>query len=160
MARCAGPRSAAPLPRGKPPPNTIPADSGSTTTCRQKYWRTSSSTAVLPAPGPPVSTIRLRTCCWLQAHSRIGGAHEHRHIIPIPFHLARPLQLLAPMLIRATPETRAAAERAGALAAACTLIGALASGPLALLVVHATHPQPDWQDARVFAEHYHPIQTL
>lgn len=64
------------------------------------------------------------------------------------------------MLTRATPDTQAAAERTGALAAACTLIGAIASGPLAMFVVHVTHPQPEWQDARVFAQHYHPIQTL
>jgi hypothetical protein len=57
-------------------------------------------------------------------------------------------------------DDRRPALRAGALAAACTLIGTLASGPIALFVLHTTHPQPDWQDARVFARHYHPIQSL
>jgi hypothetical protein len=50
--------------------------------------------------------------------------------------------------------------RAGIVAATCTLMGALMSGPIALLVVAKTHPQPAWQDARTFVEHYHPMQTL
>jgi hypothetical protein len=29
-----------------------------------------------------------------------------------------------------------------------------------LVVVHATHPQPPWKSAAVFAESYHPIQAL
>ncbi len=41
-----------------------------------------------------------------------------------------------------------------------TLFGALLSGPLSLLLVTATHPQPAWQDAAVFVRHFHPLQTL
>ena len=53
-----------------------------------------------------------------------------------------------------------AACRTGAAAAGCTLAGTLASAPVAMFIVHATYPQPDWQNAHVFAEHYHPIQSL
>lgn len=50
--------------------------------------------------------------------------------------------------------------RAGIVAATVTLVGALASGPLAQLVVAGTHPQPPWQDARTFVAKYHPVQAL
>lgn len=50
--------------------------------------------------------------------------------------------------------------RAGVWAAGSTLLGIVLSGPLALLVVNATHPQPAWRDAEVFARSYHPIQLL
>ncbi|HPG39470.1 MAG TPA: hypothetical protein PLP19_00595 [bacterium] len=40
------------------------------------------------------------------------------------------------------------------------MAGVLLSGPLGLLVVTQTHPQPAWQDARLFLEYYHPVQTL
>jgi len=39
------------------------------------------------------------------------------------------------------------------LGAAGTLLGVILSGPLAVLVVNATHPQPAWESARVFAQH-------
>jgi hypothetical protein len=55
---------------------------------------------------------------------------------------------------------RRAACRIGRGAAACTLAATLSSGPVALVIVRSTHPQSDWQSARVFAEHYHPIQSL
>jgi hypothetical protein len=41
-----------------------------------------------------------------------------------------------------------------------TLSGALLSGPLSLLLVNATHPQPEWRDAASFVRHFHPLQTL
>src|SRR4051794_12213144 len=41
-----------------------------------------------------------------------------------------------------------------------TLAGALLSGPISLVLVNATHPQPPWQDSAVFVRQYHPIQTL
>jgi len=34
------------------------------------------------------------------------------------------------------------------------------SGPLALLVVNATHPQPPWRDAALYARSYHPVQVF
>ncbi|HEV8550101.1 MAG TPA: hypothetical protein VGQ57_13750 [Polyangiaceae bacterium] len=40
------------------------------------------------------------------------------------------------------------------------LAGAILSGPVGLLVVGMTHPQPAWHDAATFVAHYHPIQTL
>jgi hypothetical protein len=41
-----------------------------------------------------------------------------------------------------------------------SMAGALLSGPLALAVVGAAHPQPPWQDAATFAANYHPVQLL
>lgn len=38
--------------------------------------------------------------------------------------------------------------------------GTVLSGPVALLVLAKTHPQPAWQDAERFVAHYHPIQLL
>jgi hypothetical protein len=40
-----------------------------------------------------------------------------------------------------------------------TVAGALLSGPIALSLVEATHPQPEWRDAATFATHFHPVQT-
>lgn len=50
------------------------------------------------------------------------------------------------------------AERLARWGAWGTLFGVLLSGPFAVLAVNASHPQPPWQNASVFAEHYHPIQ--
>jgi hypothetical protein len=50
--------------------------------------------------------------------------------------------------------------RAGSHAAVCALFGAVLSGPVAMVVVNATHPQPTWQGPATFARSYHPIQTL
>jgi hypothetical protein len=47
----------------------------------------------------------------------------------------------------------------GVWAAAATLVGILLSGPLALVLVNRTHPQPSWTSAEVFARSYHPIQS-
>jgi hypothetical protein len=41
-----------------------------------------------------------------------------------------------------------------------TLCGTLLSGPLSLVLVTATHPQPAWAGAAPFVRHYHPLQTL
>ncbi len=38
--------------------------------------------------------------------------------------------------------------------------GSLLSGPVALLVVGAIHPQPPWRTAEEFARNYHPLQLL
>jgi len=60
----------------------------------------------------------------------------------------------------AAPARRASACRMGTSAAAGVLVGILLSGPVAVGLVNATHPQPPWQDARVFAQAYHPVQLL
>lgn len=52
------------------------------------------------------------------------------------------------------------ARRAVALSAAVALAGAIASGPVALWLVGATHPQPPWDGADAFVAAYHPIQTM
>jgi hypothetical protein len=59
-------------------------------------------------------------------------------------------------------ESRSAAglNKFGLFGASLTLFGILVSGPPALLLVNATHPQPPWQDAELFARTYHPIQAL
>jgi hypothetical protein len=52
------------------------------------------------------------------------------------------------------------AYRTGRLAALGALLGVLLSGPLAVLLVNTTHPQPRWRDAELFARNYHSIQLL
>lgn len=52
------------------------------------------------------------------------------------------------------------ARRLGAVAAASTLLGIVVSGPLALLVVNATHPQPPWQGPELYARSFHAIQVF
>lgn len=62
------------------------------------------------------------------------------------------------------PRSPASSQRAncrtGVLASLGTLLGFVLSGPLAVLLVQATHPQPPWQSAAVYAKSYHPIQSL
>lgn len=41
-----------------------------------------------------------------------------------------------------------------------TITGVVVSGPLALVLVNALHPQPPWQDPETFVRHFHPMQTL
>jgi hypothetical protein len=41
-----------------------------------------------------------------------------------------------------------------------TIIGVVVSGPLALVLVNALHPQPPWRDPDTFVRHFHPMQTL
>jgi hypothetical protein len=50
--------------------------------------------------------------------------------------------------------------RTGIYGASMTVAGILLSGPLGLLLVWAVHPSPPWEGARVFVEHFHPIQTF
>jgi hypothetical protein len=52
------------------------------------------------------------------------------------------------------------ASRIGVHAAAWTLAGIVLSGPMGLWVVEATHPQPVWTHAAVFAESFHPVQMF
>lgn len=40
------------------------------------------------------------------------------------------------------------------------LVGSILSGPVALAIVGATHPQPSWSGPETFAAHFHRIQTL
>jgi hypothetical protein len=44
--------------------------------------------------------------------------------------------------------------------AACAAAGAVASGPVAMAIVQATHPQPSWRGAEAFVDAYHPVQLL
>jgi hypothetical protein len=53
-----------------------------------------------------------------------------------------------------------APERAVARSAIAVIAGILMSGPIALVVVAAVHPQPDWQGAERFAAELHPVQLL
>jgi hypothetical protein len=46
------------------------------------------------------------------------------------------------------------------LPAFVVLAGAVLSGPVALLVVSQTAPQPPWQSSAVFVAHYNPVQSL
>jgi hypothetical protein len=52
------------------------------------------------------------------------------------------------------------ARQSGVVAAAGVICGVLASGPLAVALVEATHPQPAWHGASLFARSYHPVQLL
>jgi hypothetical protein len=53
-----------------------------------------------------------------------------------------------------------AGRRAVRIAAGAAFVGILASGPLGLLIVARTHPQPAWRDAETFARAYHAVQAL
>ncbi len=50
--------------------------------------------------------------------------------------------------------------RIGMLAAAVVIVGIVISGPLAVALVEATHPQPAWSSPEVLVEHFHPIQVV
>lgn len=41
-----------------------------------------------------------------------------------------------------------------------TLLGIVASGPLAVALVEATHPQPAWSGAERFSQSFHPVQVV
>lgn|GEM_PF-479646 len=58
------------------------------------------------------------------------------------------------------PIAVASQARTGRRAALGVLLGVLLSGPLAVALVSATHPQPAWRDAELFARHYHSVQLL
>ncbi|AHG93258.1 hypothetical protein J421_5723 (plasmid) [Gemmatirosa kalamazoonensis] len=51
-------------------------------------------------------------------------------------------------------------RRALSASAWVALAGTLASGPLGLWLVAATHPQPAWRDADTFARAFHPVQSV
>jgi hypothetical protein len=53
-----------------------------------------------------------------------------------------------------------ATEQTGIYAATLLIAGTLISGPIGLLVVQATHPQPPWVDAATYVANYHPIQSM
>jgi hypothetical protein len=48
----------------------------------------------------------------------------------------------------------------GAVGAILTLVGILASGPLALVAVFLVQPQPPWNGPTLFVHSFHPIQTI
>lgn len=53
-----------------------------------------------------------------------------------------------------------AACRVAAQAALASLLGVFLSGPAAVALVSATHPQPAWRGAELFARSYHVVQSL
>jgi hypothetical protein len=55
-------------------PRPVPADSGRTRTCTQNDGLMSSSTAVLPAPGPPVRTMLRRRCGSRQSQGLMSSS--------------------------------------------------------------------------------------
>ncbi|MEY4579467.1 MAG: hypothetical protein RL701_4170 [Pseudomonadota bacterium] len=57
-------------------------------------------------------------------------------------------------------EAASSSERFGLYSAATAGVGVLASGPIALVTVALTQPQPRWVDARTYVEHFHPLQLL
>jgi hypothetical protein len=61
---------------------------------------------------------------------------------------------------RSTAVTPASPSKLGWTGAACTLAGAILSGPGAMLVVELSYPQPSWRGAEAFVERYHPVQAL
>lgn len=54
----------------------------------------------------------------------------------------------------------AAARKQGLRGAVCTMLGIVASGPLSWLALGVIAPQPEWDGAAAFAEHFHPLQSL
>jgi hypothetical protein len=56
-------------------------------------------------------------------------------------------------------ENRTSAYQLGIYGAISTIIGILLSGPLGLVVVSQLAPQPAWQNAQVFAENLHWLQS-
>lgn len=58
------------------------------------------------------------------------------------------------------PAATPVAARIALYGAASTLAGVVLSGPLALVLVARTHPQPAWRGPLAFATSYHPIQSL
>jgi hypothetical protein len=54
----------------------------------------------------------------------------------------------------------AAAYRVARRAALGSLVGVFLSGPVTVALVSATHPQPPWRDAELFARSYHVVQSV
>jgi len=46
------------------------------------------------------------------------------------------------------------------IAAVIVIVGTILSGPVGVLMVKATHPQPPWKDAELFAQNFHVIQSV
>ena len=46
------------------------------------------------------------------------------------------------------------------LAALVTIVGTLLSGPVGVLIVKSSHPQPAWVDAASYIQSFHPVQLL
>lgn len=59
-----------------------------------------------------------------------------------------------------TAVTPASSSKLGWIGAACALVGAVLSGPVAMLVVELSHPQPAWRGPEAFVQSYHSIQAL
>lgn len=57
-------------------------------------------------------------------------------------------------------DTDAPACRTALNGARWAVLGSVLSGPLAVLMVEWTHPQPPWQGPLVFAQHFHVVQVL
>jgi hypothetical protein len=64
------------------------------------------------------------------------------------------------MTTHTSPTAEAISCRLGAWGALSTLVGILLSGPLAILWLEKTHPQPAWRGAETFAQSYHGAQSL
>ena len=54
----------------------------------------------------------------------------------------------------------AGSSQLGLIGAACALAGAILSGPVAMLVVELSYPQPSWRGTEAFVENYHSVQAL
>lgn len=76
------------------------------------------------------------------------------------WHHRMTVRHIEPRSTKAPSARHAAACRLGASGAMGVLIGLLLSGPVAVALVDASHPQPAWQGARAFAQAYHPVQLL
>jgi hypothetical protein len=50
--------------------------------------------------------------------------------------------------------------RLGGYGAISTMVGIVLSGPVAIVALNATFPQPAWVDAKTFVDNYHPSQAL
>jgi hypothetical protein len=98
-------------------------------------------------------------CSLLGPDSRIGAAQNaklHREPEKRKWAFA---QLLAETTMGRTTLS-ADAKIALQASAALVLVGAMLSGPIAMLIVSAVAPQPEWTSATVFATHFHQIQNL
>ena len=52
------------------------------------------------------------------------------------------------------------ALRIGMYGAIANIAGILLSGPLGVVLIGLVHPQPAWQTPKIWAENFHPIQTV
>jgi len=61
---------------------------------------------------------------------------------------------------RPSPSRTRATYRSCIQACVATLVGSLVSGPVAVALVEATHPQPCWAGPETFARSFHPFQVV